>query len=180
MKVLLVIDVQNDFIDGALANEDAQAAMPKIREKIAQRRAEGYKIVFTRDTHENNYLSTMEGKYLPYPHCIKFTHGWHIASGLRADNELTINKDHFGCSTIVTEILGDLTIPQIQEGIDEIELIGFCTDICVVSNALILKANLDNSIVKCDASCCAGTSVQAHKAALAVMHSCQVEVENDY
>lgn len=180
MKILLVIDVQNDFIDGALANEAAQKAMSSIREKIIQRRDEGYKIIFTRDTHGNNYLDTLEGKYLPYPHCIKYTHGWQIAAGLMKGGDLEIDKPHFGYKYLLDHIFKYLETSEILEGIDEIEIIGFCTDICVISNALILKAELDKTIVSCDATCCAGTSDEAHKAALNVMRSCQVEVRGDY
>lgn len=183
MKILVVIDVQNDFIDGALANEDAQAVMPAIRERVNKCREDGYKVIFTRDTHNISYLDTLEGKYLPYPHCIKFTHGWQIAKGLQKDTDFVINKERFGCSDIIQQIKSSLTARElVEDEIEEIELIGFCTDICVVSNALIMKADLslDRTIISCDASCCAGTSKVAHTAALNIMRCCQVEVRNDY
>ena len=179
MKILLVIDVQNDFIDGALANEAAQNAMPRIREKVNQCRDEGYKIIFTRDTHGNNYLDTLEGKYLPYPHCIKYTHGWKIAEKLVKENDLIIDKPNFGYVHMLEHIYRSMETYELED-IEEIELIGFCTDICVISTALILKAELGKTIVSCDATCCAGTSEEAHKAALMVMKCCQVEVRGDY
>ena len=187
MKVLLVVDVQNDFVTGALANPEAQKCIPRIKEKIQQRLAEGWTVMFTQDTHYNSYSASMEGKYLPVPHCIENTWGWQLVDGIKeleeAQLHMPICKNRFGEECLFENIL-DRLFPSWRrlryDTIEEIELIGFCTDICVVSNALILKASVDNdTIISCDASCCAGTSIEAHKAALAVMKSCQVEVINE-
>ena len=184
MKVLLVVDVQNDFVTGALANPEAQRKIPNIKEKIQQRIDEGWQVMFTQDTHHNKYLESLEGKYLPVEHCIQDTWGWEIVDELKEflEPRWRITKARFGHTNLYTYILrnmpGDWKIGV--DPITEIELIGFCTDICVVSNALILKADVvrESTIISCDASCCAGTSIEAHEAALKVMQSCQVEVRN--
>ena len=185
MKVLLVVDVQNDFVTGALANPEAQKCIPKIKEKIQQRLAEGWKVMFTQDTHDEDYLDSSEGKYLPVVHCVNWTWGWQIVDELKEfiEPHSTIIKKRFGLNDLDRQIY--LNMPHswsfAQDPITEIELIGFCTDICVVSNALILKADVirDHTIISCDASCCAGTSIEAHNAALTVMKSCQIEVINE-
>ena len=185
MKVLLVVDVQNDFVTGALANPEAQKCIPRIKEKIQQRLDEGWKVMFTQDTHDEDYLDSSEGKYLPVVHCVNWTWGWQIVDELKEfiEPHSTIIKKRFGLNDLDRQIylnmLGSWSFAQ--DPITEIELIGFCTDICVVSNALILKADVirDHTVISCDASCCAGTSVEAHNAALTVMKSCQVEVINE-
>jgi nicotinamidase-related amidase len=184
MKVLLVIDVQNDFVTGALANPDAQARIPKIKEKIQQRLEEGWQVMFTQDTHwENTYDSSSEGKYLPVKHCIEETKGWYIVPELKEfwEGHWCLIKHRFGNIELYSRI--ERCVPDDlfeKDYIEEIELIGFCTDICVVSNALILKASVqgEKTVISCDASCCAGTSIEAHEAALKVMQSCQVDVRN--
>ena len=183
--VLVIIDVQNDFVTGALANPEAQKRIPRIKEKIQQRINEGWTVMFTQDTHYSNYAETSEGKYLPIDHCRVTTWGWQVVDEL---NEFftpsrSITKSRFGQIDIYGDILHCMP-DEWQFGaepIEEIELIGFCTDICVVSNALILKADTtwDHTVISCDASCCAGTSIEAHEAALKVMKSCQVEVINE-
>ena len=184
MKVLLVVDVQNDFVTGALANPEAQKCIPKIKEKIQQRLNEGWQVMFTQDTHDEDYLDSSEGRYLPVTHCVAWTWGWELVEELKefwCHN--SIIKKRFGLNDLDRQIY--LTMPRdwsfATDPITEIELIGFCTDICVISNALILKADIirDKTIISCDASCCAGTSIEAHKAALTVMKSCQVEVINE-
>ena len=185
MKVLLVVDVQNDFVTGALANPEAQKRIPRIKEKIQQRIDEGWFVMFTQDTHwENTYDSSSEGKYLPVKHCIEETEGWYIVPELKEfwEGNWRLIKHRFGNIELFSRI--ERCLPDNlfeKEHVEEIELIGFCTDICVVSNALILKASVqgENTIVSCDASCCAGTSTEAHGAALKVMKSCQVEVINE-
>jgi nicotinamidase-related amidase len=187
MKILLVVDVQNDFVTGALANTEAQKRIPRIKEKIQQRIAEGWQVMFTQDTHYNNYNTSMEGKYLPVPHCIENTWGWQLVDEIKELEESTLHmpicKNRFGDDYLFENILKRLfpSWRQVKyDTVEEIELIGFCTDICVVSNALILKAGADDeTIVSCDASCCAGTTPEAHEAALRVMKSCQVEVINE-
>lgn len=185
MKVLLVIDVQNDFVTGALANTGAQARIPRIKEKIQQRINEGWHVVFTQDTHQIDYLESAEGKYLPVKHCVQDTWGWQVVEALKEfwEPRWRITKPRFGKIDLYGEILRCMPNDW-KIGVDpitEIELIGFCTDICVISNALILKADVvrDSIIISCDASCCAGTSIDAHDAAIKVMKSCQVEVRNE-
>ena len=185
MKVLLVVDVQNDFVTGTLANPEAQKRIPRIKEKIQKRLAEGWEVMFTQDTHDKNYLDSSEGKYLPVVHCVQDTWGWEIVGELSEflNHGNKIIKERFGLADLVRQIY--LSMPNAwnftKDPITEIELIGFCTDICVVSNALILKADVirDHTIISCDASCCAGTSVEAHNAALTVMKSCQIAVINE-
>ena len=183
MKVLLVVDVQNDFVTGTLANPEAQAKIPAIREKIKQRIDEGWQVIFTQDTHFDDYDKTMEGKYLPIKHCLAETDGWHIVPELEEflESSRRLLKSRFGDIELYHRI--GMCMPEKlleKESIEEIELIGFCTDICVVSNALILKAASwsEKTVISCDASCCAGTTLEAHEAALRVMQSCQVEVRN--
>ena len=185
MKVLLVVDVQNDFVTGALANPEAQKRIPRIKEKIQQRIDEGWFVMFTQDTHwENTYDNSSEGKYLPVMHCIDETWGWQIVDELQefARQYWSLIKHRFGNHDLFYRIERCLPDDRFEkESIEEIELIGFCTDICVVSNALILKASVqgENTVISCDASCCAGTTAEAHKAALRVMQSCQVEITNE-
>lgn len=163
-RTLIVVDMQNDFIDMALGTKEAIAIVPKVQEKIRQYVDRGDEIIFTRDTHFENYLETAEGKKLPIPHCIQGTKGWEIAEGLYVEGSKIIDKPNFGW-------------PHWQkEELEEVELVGLCTDICVVSNALIIKATFPNAIVKVDSSCCAGVSVESHQAALKTMEMCQVEV----
>lgn len=167
MKVLIVVDVQNDFITGALGSKEAVAVVPNIKKKIEEYHAAGHDIIFTRDTHDADYLETNEGKNLPVVHCIKGTEGWQIVDGLETPDCQYIDKPTFGW-------LGwSKDFPY-----DEIELIGVCTDICVVSNALILKAMYPEAKITVDASCCAGVTPELHDAALATMRSCQICVQN--
>jgi nicotinamidase-related amidase len=184
MKILLVIDVQNDFVTGSLANPEAQKKIPQIKEKIQQRLDEDWEVMFTQDTHwEATYESSSEGRYLPVKHCIDETDGWYIVPELKEfwEGRWRLVKHRFGNLELYSRI--ERLLPNNlfeKDSIEEIELIGFCTDICVVSNALILKASVygENTVISCDASCCAGTSIEAHNAALTVMKSCQVEVRN--
>ena len=166
MKTLIVIDMQNDFIDGALGTPEAVAIVPKVKKKIEEYRERGDKIVFTQDTHFEDYLGTLEGEKLPVPHCIKDTHGWQIADGLYIEGESVIEKYQFGYPA-----WDDLLIWH-----DEMELVGLCSDICVISNALIMKAMTRIREITVDASCCAGTTPENHKAALQVMKCCQINV----
>ncbi len=164
MRTLIVIDMQNDFIDGSLGTKEAQAIVGNVRAKIAEYRERGDKVIFTRDTHGEDYLSTPEGEKLPIVHCVKDTHGWQIADGLAAEGDTIIDKPSFGWLG-----WGGMTL-------GEIELMGLCTDICVVSNALILKASFPDSRITVDASCCAGVTPQTHSSALATMRMCQIDV----
>ena len=167
MKALIVVDMQNDFIDGSLGTKEAVAIVPKVKQKIADARAEGSEVIFTRDTHYDDYLQTNEGKHLPVVHCVEESKGWEISSELDASSSTIINKNTFGY-TGWTDF-----------DFEEVELVGLCTDICVVSNALIIKALFPEIKVSVDASCCAGVTPEAHEAALATMRSCQIEILND-
>lgn len=179
-KYLIVVDMQNDFVDGSLGTKEAQAIVPRVREIVKQKRDEGYFIVFTQDTHYANYLQTNEGKHLPVEHCIKGTHGWEIVDGLldatrytnRAMGDVGVQKNTFGYDT------WDIVLGNDGFGIEveEIELIGLCTDICVVSNALILKALYPEIPIKVDSTACAGVTPESHEAALTTMRMCQIEV----
>lgn len=166
MKTLIVVDMQKDFIDGSLGTKEAVAIVPNVAKKIEEYRNGGNQIIFTRDTHQKNYLETQEGKNLPVEHCIEGTDGWQIAGELKVDKEDTvINKVTFGHVWDKDIIAGD-----------EIELIGLCTDICVISNALGIKAVLPEVPVKVDAGCCAGVTPQSHLNALEAMKMCQVKI----
>ena len=167
-KVLIVIDMQQDFIYGSLANPAAQAIVSNIKAKIEHYLADkNSEVIFTRDTHRSNYLTTQEGNNLPIEHCIYGTPGWCIIDALEQTSCKHINKSSFG------HINWDVWI---DTEVESIELVGTCTDICVISNALILKALYPEVVMKVDASCCAGLSPEKHEAALEVMRSCQIEV----
>lgn len=171
MKVLLVIDMQNDFIDGALGTKEAQAILPKVIEKI--KNFDG-SVLATRDTHEENYLETQEGKNLPVPHCIKGSEGWQIRKEIaELLKEEPIDKPTFG-----SRVLGErLAAYQEEHGnLESVELVGLCTDICVISNAMLIKAFLPELPIIVDASCCAGVSPESHKRALETMQVCQIKV----
>ncbi len=167
-RYLIVVDVQNDFVDMALGTKEAVSIIPRVKEKIREYKENGNKIIFTRDTHQSDYLSTQEGKYLPVTHCIEESKGWEIYESLDTLDATVINKPTFG-------FLGWKDYIEDGRGL-EIELIGLCTDICVVSNALILKATFPNATVIVDSSCCAGVTVKTHNSALETMKMCQIEV----
>lgn len=166
MKTLIVIDMQNDFIDGSLGTAEAVAIVDKVKAKIEAAAAAGDQIIFTRDTHQENYMETNEGKHLPVVHCIEGTKGWEIRDGLYVEGADIINKPSFGYTG------------WSDYDFEEIELVGLCTDICVASNALILKALFPEIKISVDASCCAGVTVESHEAALKTMGMCQVEIVN--
>ncbi|MBE7013498.1 MAG: cysteine hydrolase [Ruminococcaceae bacterium] len=166
-KTLIVVDMQNDFIDGALGTGEAVAIVDNVKAKIENYRKSGDEIIFTRDTHGENYLETSEGKKLPVEHCIKGAYGWEIAEGLCEEGDTIIDKPSFGWTG-----WGDYNF-------DEIEIVGLCTDICVVSNALILKATFPDVPITVDARCCAGVNPATHKAALETMKMCQINVEGE-
>lgn len=195
LKVLVIVDAQNDFIDGSLANQEAQAAIPAILEKI--KNFDGDAIYLTMDTHQSNYLATPEGQKLPVEHCVYATKGWQINEeivkavearellGMRIEYIL---KPTFGsveptvaCEKSLTELILDMELNAAHEASKkvamEIEMCGFCTDICVISNALILKAyTYDFAEITVDSTCCAGVTPEKHNAALEVMKSCQINV----
>jgi len=176
MDILVVVDMQNDFIDGALGTKEAVAIVPKVVEKI-----KGFKgrILYTRDTHSENYLDTQEGRNLPVPHCIKGTKGWELHPEIEVEREeMPIDKRTFG-----SDALGPLLRAQDQDlkakgetGIESITFVGLCTDICVISNALLLKAVLPGTPIRVRAACCAGVTPESHRNALEAMKMCQIEV----
>lgn len=173
MKVLVVVDMQNDFIDGSLGTAEAKAAVPAVMEKI---RSFDGRIIATRDTHGADYLETAEGKHLPVVHCVKGTEGWEIRNEidmlLDEKGAVRIDKPTFGS----TELGGYVKKLDEEETLEEITLIGVCTDICVISNALLLKANLPEVPICVEASCCAGVTPESHERALEAMRSCQIEI----
>lgn len=173
MKLLIVVDMQNDFIDGALGTKEAVGIVDKVKDKIFEYKCNYDPIIFTRDTHGNSYLETQEGKNLPVVHCIYGTHGWEITDKLNTEPFETINKESFG-SIYLAEY-----IKHKYPTVKEIELVGLCTDICVISNAMILKAKFPETLITVDASCCAGVTPESHRNALAAMKMCQINVINE-
>ena len=172
-KILVVVDMQNDFIDGSLGTDEAVLIVDKVVEKIKNFDGDIY---VTFDTHFDNYMETSEGENLPVPHCIKGTKGWElnekVKNVLETKNHTKVEKLTFG-STELPELLAK----RYGETEKEIELIGLCTDICVVSNALILKANFKEDKISVDSSCCAGVTPDSHKSALETMKMCQIEIK---
>lgn len=168
-KVLIVVDMQNDFITGSLGSKETLAVVPNVVKKIKE--WEG-SIIVTLDTHRKDYFETLEGKMLPIEHCIRETNGWEldpkVAEALPS-HYISLEKPTFG-STI---------LPKLVTNCKEFHIIGVCTDICVISNALLLRAYNPNAKIVVDASCCAGTIPERHKMALEVLKSCQIEVINE-
>lgn len=194
MKFLIVVDMQKDFIDGALGSPEAQAIVGKVKEKIQQYKDNGDVVIYTMDTHTDDYLDTMEGKKLPVKHCIKGTEGWYIDESLGVDyeNDYIVEKPTFGILTmgdLFGRAYGDYVQSHLPDDykdgdeinypeVDQFEFVGLCTDICVISNVLIAKATFQVPVAV-DASCCAGVTPDKHKAALEVMKSCLVDVINE-
>lgn len=183
MKFLIVVDMQNDFIDGSLGSKEAQSIVPRVIEKI-----KGFDgcIVATQDTHKANYLTDgQEGAMLPVVHCVGGTNGWllnqdvfkAITDARYNDGKVVdiIPKETFGSVKLADDLFG----LNDEEPIEEITLVGLCTDICVVSNALLMKAFMPDVPIKVDASCCAGVTPESHRHALATMKMCQIIVENE-
>lgn len=173
-KILLVIDMQNDFIDAALGSREAEAIVDAVKEKIRSYPAEN--VIATMDTHGENYMDTQEGRNLPVMHCIRGTHGWQLQADIAEllRHAKTYEKPSFGSMELAEELKKLSEKEEI-----ELELIGLCTDICVVSNALLLKAAMPEVKISVDAACCAGVTVEKHRAALETMRSCQIHVVND-
>lgn len=170
MKVLVVVDMQNDFIDGALGTREAVAIVPKVIEKI-----KGFDglVLSTRDTHQADYLETQEGRKLPVEHCIQGTAGWQLWPEIaELISEAPIDKPSFGS----LDLAGKLREMDARDKIESITLIGLCTDICVISNAMILKAQFPEVPISVDAACCAGVTPESHTRALEAMKVCQIQV----
>ncbi len=177
MKILIVVDMQNDFVDGALGTAEAKAIVPHVAEKIAS--WEG-RILVTYDTHSEKYLETQEGHNLPVIHCVEGTDGWHLNSRvMEALNRRAEGYTEFRKPTFGSVEMGQWLQKQNERcPIEEIELIGLCTDICVISNALLCKAFLPEVLVAVDADCCAGVTPQSHQNALDAMRPCQIAIRN--
>lgn len=177
MKVLVVVDMQNDFIDGALGTKEAVAIVPKVVEKI--RNFDG-RVLFTRDTHGEDYLDTQEGKKLPVAHCIKGTKGWELHPEIEAlRREDALDKPAFGSTQLgyILKEIDEKGASCAAGGLESVTFVGLCTDICVISNAMIAKAFVPEAPVIVDASCCAGVTPQSHKNALEAMKMCQIICE---
>lgn len=168
-RALIVIDMQNDFVTGSLGTKEAQNIVEGVVKKVKQYKQQGLDVIFTRDTHEENYLETMEGRKLPVRHCIRGNEGWEIIRELEPYVETVFDKPAFGSLKLIEYVK--------DHGYDELELAGLCTDICVVSNALLLKANFPEMELKVDKECCAGVTPESHEAALTTMKMCQITVE---
>lgn len=171
-KVLVVVDMQNDFIDGSLGTAPAQGIVSKVIGKIKSYPADC--IYATRDTHGEDYLESSEGKNLPVVHCVKGSKGWEIRPEVAEamPEAVILDKPTFGSTDLAKLLYGENEKEEL-----EIELVGLCTDICVVSNALLLKSFLPENRISVDASCCAGVTPESHEAALATMKMCQIMVE---
>lgn len=172
-KILVVVDMQNDFVDGSLGTKEAAAIVPNVVKKIKD--FAGDEIFVTYDTHHENYMDTLEGKKLPVVHCIEGSHGHElnaeVKKALSEKQYHEVNKAGFG-SFSITRSLKD-RFPGEEMGF---ELVGLCTDVCVVSNALIIRAGYPNARITVDASCCAGVTPETHRAALITMQCCQIDV----
>lgn len=170
-ELLVVVDMQNDFVSGTLGSAAAAAVVPDVERLIRHKRRAGAQVVFTLDTHGEDYPNTQEGKLLPVGHCVKGTEGWKIVPELLPFTE--------GARLFEKPVFGSIALAEFvkNERFDEVTLCGVCTDICMVSNALLLKAYCPDTVVRVVAEACAGTSEEAHAAALATMKSCQVIVE---
>ncbi len=174
-KLLIVVDMQNDFIDGALGTPEAVEIVENVNNKIKEYDEAGDLVIFTADTHTEEYMNTQEGANLPVPHCIKGTKGWEISDKLfRPEDSPVIEKETFGSKDLGIMMM---ELERAGEAPEAIELVGLCTDICVISNALLVKAFLPEVPVTVDSKCCAGVSPESHNNALEAMKICQISIE---
>lgn len=176
-KILIVVDMQNDFITGSLGTKEAQKILPQVVKKIEAYQRKGEQIFYTRDTHSQDYLSTQEGQKLPVSHCIQATWGWELAAPIQelvAHDNVIVDKPTFG-SVKLAEQIKTLSERELLE----LEIVGLCTDICVVSNALLIKAYCPELSITVDASCCAGVTPETHTSALTTLKMCQISVINE-
>jgi nicotinamidase-related amidase len=184
MKLLIIIDMQNDFIDGVLGTKEAQAIVPNIINKIKEYEGTNTNIIINKDTNKENYLDTQEGKNLPIPHCIYMTDGWcinkEISSYARIAEIYTYEDAIIKDSRILKSTFGSLSlmslIKESKESIEEIIFVGVCTDICVISNAIIAKMAAPDILITVDSKCCAGTTPENHENALKAMKMCQINI----
>ena len=165
-RLLVVVDMQRDFVSGSLGTKEAQAILPAVRELIARERGVGSAVAFTLDTHGEDFFTTQEGRLLPVRHCIRGTDGWNLADGLDAGDARVFEKGAFG----------SVELAEYARSFDEVLLCGVCTDICVVSNALLIKAFSPETKVMVAERACAGVTPEAHAAAIATMKSCQIDI----
>lgn len=183
MNYLIVVDMQNDFVTGALGTKEAEAIVPQVLRRLSETQHRGEEVLFTRDTHGEDYLDTQEGKKLPVPHCIRGTEGWELVPQLAeyAAGRTPIDKPTFGSQYLgaVLKARDEDLKKQGKPGVEKVTLVGLCTDICVISNALLIKAFLPEAEVSVDAACCAGVTPESHKNALEAMKVCQIAVENE-
>lgn len=169
---LVVVDMQNDFVTGALGTDEARAIVPAVESCIRHARAEHRTVLFTQDTHAQDYLHTSEGEHLPVPHCVKGTEGWQIIPALAPYAAITLEKPTFGCLALVERLA---EVAEDGGANLDVTLCGVCTDICVVSNALLLRAHFPEATLRVKADACAGTTPAMHEAAVRVMQSCQID-----
>lgn len=172
-RILVVVDMQNDFVDGSLGTEEAAAIVPNVAKKI--REFDGDEIFVTYDTHHENYMDTLEGKKLPVVHCIEGSHGHElnaeVKDALTGKKYYEVQKAGFGSFSITRGLKERFPGEEM-----DFEVVGLCTDVCVVSNVLIMRAGYPNSRIRVDVSCCAGITPETHKAALETMKSCQIDI----
>ncbi|MCL1791860.1 MAG: cysteine hydrolase [Peptococcaceae bacterium] len=173
-RAFIIIDMQNDFIDGPLGSPQAQVIVPRIINKIRDHQQNGTTIIFTRDTHNQGYLQTQEGRNLPVPHCLENTPGWQISNPIAEAADLTscliFNKGCFGSIELAQHLR--------QEGYDHIELAGLVSSICVISNAMLIKAHLPEAVISLDATCTAGVTEEDYQASLCVMKMCHIQINH--
>lgn len=172
-RYLIVVDVQNDFVSDALGTPEAQQIVPAVVKKIKEYSGN---ILVTLDTHQENYLDTQEGHLLPVKHCIQDTQGWQLASEVENVLSKKDAKVYTKPTFASVQLAQELKAIHEKNPIEEIELVGLCTDICVISNAIMLKGFMPDVPIYVDASCCAGVTPEKHDAALEVMKSCQIYV----
>lgn len=187
MRVLVIVDAQVDFVYGALGSMTAKSIIPHMRERAKEFADGNTLILLTKDTHDGNYLSTLEGSYLPIEHCKDMTPGWSLVKEISTltdgySNFLIYSDEEVRISRVLKNTFGSIKLCEIlkqyENEITDITFMGFCTDICVVSNALMARTYLPNTRIIVDSSCCAGTTLEKHLAALEVMKSCQIDVIN--
>ena len=170
MKLLIVVDMQKDFIDGSLGTPEAQAIVPAVKDRVLEAMEDHWQVIFTKDTHSIDYLKTQEGRNLPVVHCLRGSEGWELAAELQ---DLSI-----GCSIFEKGSFGSRELAEYVRSLDpeEIEVIGVCTEICVISNAVLFKAYCPEVPIQIRSSCCAGVTPEAHQKALDTMRSLQMEI----
>lgn len=180
MDVLVVVDMQNDFVSGALGTAEAREIVPHVVGRVVAGLNRGEEVLFTRDTHEAGYLDTQEGRKLPVPHCVRGTEGWEVIEQLREYAAHPIDKPTFGSRYLgaLLKARDEDLKKQGKTGVEKVTLVGLCTDICVISNAMLIKAFLPEAEIAVDAKCCAGVTPESHRNALEAMKVCQIAVEN--